>query len=298
MATPTQAVPVKPAVAPRPSLRRVLERLWLPFLQVLLTVILITFLAPTLWMISSSLKASTEIFAHPIVWVPKDPQWSNYARVFEMQPMGRFALNTLFVVVFAVLGTLVSTVLVAYSFSRLRWPGRETWFALLLATMMLPEVITLIPRFMIFKNLGWIDTFLPLIVPFWLAGTPLYVFLMRQFFQGIPIELEEAARIDGASRLQILAQVLLPLSGPVLATVAIFATLQHYNEFMQPLIFLKSRDNWTLALGIAALNDAYTAQWELIFAAGTLMVIPMVILFVIAQRYFVQGIALTGFGGR
>ncbi|MCW5848994.1 MAG: carbohydrate ABC transporter permease [Anaerolineae bacterium] len=263
-----------------------------------MTLLLISFLAPTFWMISSSLKVSTEIFAHPIVWIPKDPQWSNYERVFQIQPMARFILNTLVVTFWAVLGTVISSVLVAYAFSRLRWPGRDFWFALLLATMMLPEIITLIPRFIMFKNFGWINTFLPLTVPYWFAATPLYVFLIRQFFSGIPFELEEAARIDGANRLQVLMRVLLPLSGPVLATVAIFAVLQHYNDFMNPLIFINSRDNWTLALGMTTFNDPNDPKWELAFAAGTVMVTPILILFLVAQRYFVQGIALTGFGGR
>jgi multiple sugar transport system permease protein len=299
MATPSQTVAqTQPTVVPRVKQRSLASRLWLPFLQIFMTILLITFLAPTIWMVSSSLKSTPEIFVHPIVWFPKEPQWSNYVRIFQIQPLGLFAVNTAIVVFFAVLGTVVSTVLVAYAFARMRWPGRDIWFALMLATMMLPEVITLIPRFVLFRNLGWLDTFLPLTVPFWFAGTPLYIFLMKQFFSGIPLELEEAARIDGANRLQILIRVLLPLSGPVLATVAIFATLQHYNEFMTPLIYINSRDKWTLALGVAAFNDALAAQWELIFAAGTMMALPMVILFLIAQRYFVQGIAMTGFGGR
>ena len=297
MATP-HAVPTRAPAVPTPRLKKVLSRLGLPVLQILMTLLLISFLAPTFWMISSSLKVSTELFAHPIVWVPKDPQWSNYARVFAIQPMARFIVNTLVVTFWAVLGTVISSVLVAYAFSRLRWPGRDFWFALLLATMMLPDIITLIPRFIMFKNFGWINTFLPLTVPYWFATTPLYIFLIRQFFSGLPFELEEAARIDGANRLQVLTRVLLPLSGPVLATVAIFAVLQHYNDFMNPLIFINSRDNWTLALGITAFNDPNDPKWELAFAAGTVMVAPILLLFLVAQRYFVQGIALTGFGGR
>ncbi len=297
MAAP-QALPTRASSVRAPGLKKLLGRLWLPVLQILMTLLLISFLAPTFWMLSSSLKVSTEIFAHPIVWVPKDPQWSNYVRVFQIQPMARFILNTLVVTFWAVLGTVVSSVLVAYAFSRLRWPGRDFWFALLLTTMMLPEIITLIPRFIMFKNFGWINTFLPLTVPYWFATTPLYVFLIRQFFSGLPFELEEAARIDGANRLQVLTRVLLPLSGPVLATVTIFAVLQHYNDFMNPLIFINSRDNWTLALGMTTFNDPNDPKWELAFAAGTVMVAPILALFLIAQRYFVQGIALTGFGGR
>jgi ABC-type glycerol-3-phosphate transport system permease component len=285
------------------SRSRALHIAWLFFLQIFLTVLLISFLTPALWMASSSLKASTEVFAHPIVWIPETPQWHNYARLFEILPFDTFAWNTLLVVFFAVSGTLFSSVMVGYSFARLRWPGRDFFFAILIGTLMLPEVITLVPRFIIFRWFNWIDTLLPLIVPFWFGatpGTPLYIFLMRQFFRGIPIELEEAALIDGAGRLRILLQVVLPLTKPVIATVAIFAILQHYTDFMNPLIYLSSLKNWTLALGVAGLNaeESFRSGWELVFVAGTLMTLPVVLLFIFAQRYFVQGITMTGFGGR
>ncbi len=280
------------------SRRQLLERLWLIALQVLMTFLLVTFLVPTLWMISASLKASTEIFQHPITWIPRDPQWSNYVRVFQVIPLAKFAENTVIVVALSVIGTVISSVMVAYAFARIRWPGRDLFFSLLIATMMLPEVVTLIPRFIIFKHLGWIDTWLPLIVPYWCAGTALYVFLIQQFFRGIPMELEEAALIDGASRIRILTEILLPLCKPVIATVAVFALLQHYNSFLEPLIYINSMDKWTLALGIRSINDSNAANWELVFAAGTVMVAPIIALFLVAQRYFVQGIAMTGFGGR
>jgi ABC-type glycerol-3-phosphate transport system permease component len=263
-----------------------------------MTFILISFLVPTLWMVSASLKASTEIFQHPITWIPKDPQWSNYTRVFQVIPLAKFAENTIIVVALSVLGTIISSVMVAYAFARIQWPGRNIFFSLLIATMMLPEVVTLIPRFLIFKQLGWIDTWLPLIVPYWTANTALYVFLLQQFFRGIPMELEEAALIDGAGRVRILTEILLPLCKPVIATVAVFALLQHYNSFLEPLIYVNSMDKWTLALGIRSINDSNAANWELVFAAGTVMVAPIIALFLVAQRYFVQGIAMTGFGGR
>ena len=267
-------------------------------LQIIMTVILVSFLIPTLWMISSSLKVSTEVFAHPIVWVPKDPHWVNYVKIFEVLPFGRFAWNTVLVTGLAVLGTIVSSILVGYSFARLHWPGRNLFFSLMIATMMLPEVITLIPRFILFRWLDWIDTLNPLIVPFWTGASALYVFLVHQFFRGLPIELEEAALIDGATRIQILTQILIPLSKPVIATIAVFALIQHYNSFLEPLIYLNNMNKWTLALGIRAINDSNVKNWELVFAAGTFMLAPVLVLFVIAQRYFVQGIAMTGFGGR
>ena len=268
-------------------------------LQILMTIVVISFLVPALWMISSSLKVSTEVFAHPIVWIPKDPQWKNFVRVFEIMPFAKFIWNTVIVVTLAVVGTVISSAMVAYAFARIRWPGREFFFALLLATMLLPEVITLVPRFIIFRHLGWIDTFAPLTVPYWCAATALYVFLMRQYFRGLPMELEEAALIDGAGRLRILFQIILPLSKPVIATVAVFALFQHYTDYMNPLIYLSSMDKWTLAVGLGSLNanESYGASWELVFAAGTIMTLPMLLLFIFAQRYFVKGIATTGLKG-
>jgi ABC-type glycerol-3-phosphate transport system permease component len=292
-----QLIPPLPA-QPRWRGSRLRRIIWLVVLQIVLTLFLITFLAPTFWMLSSSLKASTEIFKHPIVWIPESPQWNNYVKVFQTLPFARFAWNTFVVVTLAVLGTVISTTVVAYGLARLNFPGRRVIFGLMVATIMLPEIVTLIPRFIMFRTFRWIDTFAPLTVPFWFALTTLYVFLMHQFLRGIPRELDEAAMIDGASRWQILWLIILPLCKPVIATIAVFALIQHYNEFLTPLIFLNRLDNWTMALGIRALNDSNVANWELVFAASTMMLLPVLILFIIAQRYFVQGIALTGFGGR
>ena len=217
-------------------------------LQILMTLLAITFLVPTFWMVSSSLKVSTEVFAHLIVWWPAEPYWRNYVNAFQGHlPLGLFMKNTAVIVFFAVLGTLFSSSLVAYSFARIPWPGRNFWFGLLLGTMMLPDIVTMIPRFILFRTFRWYDTFLPLIVPYWGAVMALYVFLIRQFFLGIPMELEDAAYIDGASRIRILTQILMPLSRPVMATVAVFALLQHYNDFMNPLIYLRTMDKFPMS---------------------------------------------------
>jgi len=307
MATATTSLPTQRAT--RLARRQLTQRLGLIALQIIMTLVLISFLAPTLWMVSSSLKVRTEVFANPIVWIPAVPQWRNYADAMQLLPFGRFALNTFVICGLTVVGTVISSSMVAYAFARLRWPGRDFFFTLLLGTMMLPEIITLIPMFIEFRTLGWTKpgnvlgilplNFLPLVVPYWLGLAPLYVFLMRQFFKGIPMELEEAALVDGASRFRILFSIILPLSKPVIATVAVFSFLQSYNDFLQPLIYLNGRDNWTLALGLRALNDVQqTGQWELLFAASTVVLIPILLVFIFAQRYFVQGIATTGFGGR
>ena len=284
------------------SRKQVREFFRLGLLQIVLTLLLITFLIPAIWMVSSSLKASTEVFTSPVVWIPETPQWNNFARLFQLDslPFATFLLNTVKVTFLAVFGTVLSSAVVSYSFARLNWPGRDFVFGLLVATILIPEVVTLIPKFILFREFGWLDSHLPLTVPYWFAGTPLYVFIMRQFFRSIPKELDEAAFMDGASHLQILFRIILPLSKPAIATVAVFALLQHYNEYLNPLIFLNSLEQWTLPLGIAALNatESFDFTWEMVFAASTMAVTPVIILFVFAQRYFVQGISMTGFGGR
>ncbi|GAB4435712.1 MAG: carbohydrate ABC transporter permease [Chloroflexi bacterium OHK40] len=298
MATETHLSESRTPVSRRREALKLRGRLGDIALEVLMFALLLFFLAPTFWMISSSLKVSNEIFATPVTWIPDNPQWGNYLKIFEVLPLWRFTWNTFVVVSLAVIGTVISSAMVAYAFARLNWPGRDIWFSLLLATMMLPDVITLVPRFVLFRNFGWINTWLPLIVPYWTATTAIYVFLMRQFFRGIPYELEQAAMIDGAGRLRILFQLILPLSVPVLATVAVFAIIQHYNDFLNPLIYINSQSLWTLSLALRAYNDTNVSNWELVFAAATFMLFPMVLLFIFAQRYFVQGIATTGFGGR
>lgn len=286
------------------------QLLSLTALQIFATLLVLTFLMPTLWMISSSFKSSTEIFVVPIKWIPDSLRWKNYVDAFTQPalPMWDFIKNTVMVVTVSLLGTMVSSVMVAYSFARLQWPGRRLFFGIMIATLMLPGIITLIPRFIMFKDFGWINLtipiidvyfpWLPLVVPPWFAGTGLYVFLMYQFMRGIPDELDEAAKMDGANRLQILTRILLPLCKPVLATIAVFGLIQYYNEFMEPLIYLSKLDSWVLALGIRAFNDTNVQNWELVFSASVVMLIPVLVLFIVAQRYFVQGIAMTGFGGR
>ena len=281
------------------------RRAWLSRMGVHLRLILLSLmsLVPVLWMISSSLKASTEIFVTPIEWLPRTPRWENYPAAFARAPIMLYFWNTMIICAFAVLGVALSSALVAFSFSRLRWPGRNFFFGLLLATMMLPGIILIVPRFLMFSYVfrwpgPWIGSFLPLIVPTFFATNGLYVFLIRQFFLGIPVELEDAARMDGASSFRILWQIFIPLSKPVLITVIILTFMQFYNEFLEALVYLKP-NTWTLAVGIRAMNDAaYATSWEIVFATGTLMLAPMVIIFFAAQRYFVEGVTLSGFGGR
>ena len=266
-------------------------------LHVVLIVWGFTFLVPLLWVLSTSLKTPGQVFVLPVQWIPKNPQWSNYKEIFEILPLSSFIRNSLFVTALGTLGSVCSSLLVGYSLARLRWPGRDAVFALLVATMMLPGIVTLIPPYILYKYLHWVDTFLPLFVPSWF-GAPFYIFMMRQFMIGLPYELEEAARIDGASSLRILTTIIAPLCGPAIAAIAIFSALAHYNDFMGPLIYLSTNEKFTLPLGLLWYQGRYGNFWHLVMAASTVALAPVMVLFFVAQRYFVRGIVLTGLAGR
>ena len=263
------------------------------FRYVLLILGAAVFLVPFAWMISSSLKTSREIFAFPPVAWPVSPQWHNYADAVNTIPFLRYLLNTLLVCAGSVAGSVFSASLVAYSFGILRWRGRNFCFKLLLAMMLLPPQVTMVPIFVIFRYLGMIDTFWPLILPSFF-GIPFFIFLVRQFYLGIPYDLVEAARIDGCSEWTIYWRVILPLSGPALATVALFAFTWAWTDFLNPLIYLQEQSHFTLSLGLQQFQESHNAQWALLMAAAALITLPMVVLFFALQRYFVEGIATTG----
>jgi multiple sugar transport system permease protein len=204
--------------------------------------------------------------------------------------------NTLLICVLAIVGTVTSCSLIAYGFARVRWPGRNTVFIVYLSTIMLPAQVTMIPLYIVFRQIGWIGTIWPLVVPAFF-GNALYVFLLRQFFMTIPNELTDAARIDGASELGIFRRIMLPLLKPALATVALFTFVATYRDFLGPLIYLTEQNQWTISLGLKMFQNMYGAQWQLMMAAATLTMIPTVILFFLTQRTFIEGIALTGIKG-
>jgi len=265
--------------------------------HVVLIVLGISFLIPLLWLASTSLKRGAQVFVVPVQWIPTNPQWHNYVEIFDRLPFALFILNTTAITVMGALGSVVSSLLVGFSLSRLKWPGRNFIFVVLLATMMLPPAVLLVPTFVMFKYIGWLDTFYPLFVPSWF-GTAFYIFLMRQFMMGLPVELDEAARIDGASSFRILWQLIAPLSGPAVAAVAIFSFLAHYNDFMDPLIYLTSNEKFTVALGLYWFAGKWGNLWHLVMAASMVTIAPTLILFFVAQRYFVQGIQFSGLTGR
>jgi ABC-type glycerol-3-phosphate transport system permease component len=255
-------------------------------------------LLPFLWLISSSLKLPSQIYTFPPQLIPDPIRWQNYAEVFEAVPVLLYARNTLVIAVFSTIGTVLSSILAGYAFGRLRFAGRDFIFSALLATLMLPYVVIMIPIYVMFSKLGWINTLLPLIVPSYF-GDAFFIFLLRQFFRTIPMELEDAARIDGASRLRSLFQIIVPLARPAVIVVTIQSILGEWNAFMQPLIFLTKRKLFTLALGLNSLQRFETGRdWtHYMMVVGVFMVVPVVILYFVAQREFIQGVVMTGLKG-
>lgn len=288
----------QPAYLKRRDLRRIQDNLLKGFLYIFLSTLALLFMMPLLWVLSSSLKFPAQVYSVPPIWIPDPIQWHNYLEVFTLVPFAQYGLNSLIVAGTATIGSVISSAVVAFALSRLRWPGRNLVFMLVLGTMMLPAVVTLVPTFIIMKTLGWLDTFYPLIVPSWFGANAFYIFLMRQFMLGIPLELDEAARIDGAGSLRILFQLILPLSKPVVAAVVIFSFLERYNDLLGPAMYLTSQDKYTLSIGLHAISGTYGNYWPYVMAASILMTLPIVILFVIFQRQFIRGIQMSGLAGR
>jgi ABC-type glycerol-3-phosphate transport system permease component len=253
---------------------------------------------PLAWMLSTALKAQGEIFLIPIRWIPKTILWSNFPAAVTFVPFLSFYLNSIKVAVLVVMGSVLSASLVAYAFARLRVPGKNIWFIILLSTLMLPTEVTLVPVYLIFRNFGMIDTYLPLILPFWTGGGAFYIFLLRQFFMTLPTELDDAAKIDGASFLNIYASILMPLAKPALATVAIFSFYDSWNDFRGPLIYLNSQSLYTIPIGLQLfISTLGNTPWNYLMAATLLSILPPLLLFFTSQRFFIQGAILTGLKG-
>jgi ABC-type glycerol-3-phosphate transport system permease component len=299
----------QPVTTPQPQPRR---RPWRRFslgesvAWLLLVGLSILFLVPFLWMLSTSLKDFSDLASSN--WIPNPVVWDNYIKAFSFGMWWRWTVNTIIITVVSVIGAVLSTALVAYAFARLRWPGRDLLFAVVLGTMMLPGVVTMIPQFILFSKLpsfglqgaqSWVDTFLPLTVPAF-AGDAFYIFLLRQFLRTVPMELSEAAKIDGASELRIWWSVVLPLVAPALAYIAITKFQYTWEDFMGPLIYLQSEDHYTLQLGLRQFEAAAggSPAWNWLMAASLVVMLPVIIIFVAFQRYFIEGVTLTGMGGR
>jgi ABC-type glycerol-3-phosphate transport system permease component len=242
----------------------------------------------------------------PKRWVPSKTvslrrnvhfRWENYPTAWTSEPFSLYTLNTLIITSLGIIGQAVSASLVAFGFARLEWPGRNILFLLLLSTMMLPQEVTMIPSFLIFRQLGWIDTFLPLIVPAFLGGGAFSIFLFRQFFLSLPRELDDAARVDGCGSFGIYLYILMPLCKPIIATIAVFSFVAHWNDFLTPLIYLNSSDKFTLAVGLRFFQGAYGTDMHLLMAASTLALIPVLLVFFVGQKYFVRSIVMSGVKG-
>ena len=255
------------------------------------------FLFPFYWMVKSSLVDLSSIFQPTPSLVPSHPSLANYATALTMFPFGRFFLNSLLVATLTVLGTLLTASMCAFSFSRLRWRWRNPVFSVVLTGMMLPFFVVMIPQFILWRFLGLTDGFTPLIAPAWFGGGVFNIFLLRQFFLGIPRELDEAARLDGASHARVFFQIVLPLSKPALIVVGLLTFLASWNDYLAPLIFITSEDKYTLMLGLNMFLGGYTAQWNYLMAATCAIVLPSILIFLVAQKYLMEGIVMTGLKG-
>jgi multiple sugar transport system permease protein len=261
-----------------------------------LIILSLVFITPFLWLVGTSLKIDTQILVFPPVWIPQPITFQQYVKGLNYIPFLRYLGNTAIYCGLAVMGTIISSSLVAYSLARIRWPGRNLLFAIVIATLMVPAQVTLIPLFLVFKTLGWIDSLAPLIVPHFFLQ-PFAIFLLRQFFLTIPHELSEAARVDGANEVRIYWSILMPLATPVLASVGLFTFLATWNDYLGPLIYLNSPENYTLSLGLAQFRGEHGVEWGPMMAVSTVMIVPVLLAFFFTQRTFVQGITLTGIKG-
>lgn len=277
------------------------DTLWRMLVWAMLVVGSIIMFIPFLWLVSGSFKTEMQVFQFPPQWIPDPIIWNNYAEAWKAAPWLIFLRNTVFILLVNEFGILVSASLCAYGFARINFTGRNVWFGILLITMMLPGVVLMIPTYVMFSRLGWVNTYLPLTVPVFFGGGAFNIFLLRQFFRSLPTELGDAAKIDGCSELNIFLQIMLPLAKPALATIAVFTFLGVWNDFMGPLLYLsKDPNNYTVSLGLASFrnNTFYDrVRWDLLMAASTATIAPVISIFFLAQRFFVQGIATTGLKG-
>lgn len=288
---PSQSV--KPPGVQRKHIRRIANQISAHAILIALSLL---FALPFVWLVSTSLKPTEQLFRLPPEWIPRPFTWDNYPRALTYIPFFLYLRNTLYIALFNVVGTLISCSLAAYGFARIRWPGRNALFFVLIATLMIPYQVTLIPTFLIFRQIGWVGSFNALTWPS-LTGSAFFIFLLRQFYLTIPQELSSAAKIDGANEFQIYWRIILPLSKPAFAAVALFTFNSSWNDLLGPLIYLNDESHYTLALGLYGFLSRVRTEWGMLMAASTVMVTPIIVLFFFTQRTFIQGITLTGIKG-
>lgn len=292
MAT-TQSISTKPALFKRQSVTNGI-RLTLTYLVLTLFAAVISI--PLIWIISTSLKVPTQIFTWPIEWIPNPVKFSNYAEALASRPFGTWATNSIICAGLSVLGHCLSATVVGYAFSRIRWSGRNILFLVMLSGLMLPQEVTLIPQFIIFSKIGWVNTLFPLFVPTFFGGA-FNIFVMRQFMLTLPKDLDDAAKIDGCNHVQTLFRIIVPQVFPALGFIAINTFRARWNDFFHPLIYLNNPKLFTLALGLRSFMSEYQVEWSYLMAASLMVMLPVIILFFIAQRYFIQGVVFTGVKG-
>ncbi len=251
------------------------------------------FIIPFIWMVSTSLKPLTQVFTFPPEWIPKPFMWSNYLDAMNYIPFFTYLKNTIIITVFSTVGAVISCPLVAYSFAKLKWPGRNALFIITIGVMMIPGQVTMIPLFLLFEKLGMVGTPYPLIIPAFF-GVPFYIFLLRQFFMGLPDSLREAAKIDGASEFRIYLQIMLPLAKPAILAVGLFQFMASWTDFIGPLLYLTDSVQYTLSLGLQQFQSQKGSEWGLMMAVSTMMTVPIIILFFFLQKTFIKGITFSG----
>jgi multiple sugar transport system permease protein len=287
--------------------RRFQEGISKTFAYIVILILSIPFIVPLFWLISTALKTPAQVYQSPPVWIPNPIRWENFTEALSVAPFGKFLVNSLITTFIPMAGEVFISAMIAFSFARARWPGRDVVFSICLAVMLLPGIVTFIPTFILFAKLKWVNTFLPFIVPAYF-GVPLYIFMFRQFMLTLPKELDDAARIDGANTFQIFMLVIMPLLGPILATVGILSFMAHWNDFFGPMIYLQKADLKTLMLGLAFFESAVTgtggsyslitsSRIHLLMAITLLINLPSVLLFIFFQKYFVRDVIFSGIKG-
>lgn len=300
MTSQSESISLQPSTNARVTAQQAgsIDRWWRILIWLVLVGGACIMLLPFLWLVSSSVKEELAIFRYPPQWIPDPFKFSNYVEMWTARPFLTYVTNSILLVLINEVAVLGSASLVAYGFARLDFPGRNFWFSVVIATMMLPGIVLLVPTFILFTRLHWVDTFLPLTVPAFFGGGAFNIFLLRQFFRSIPADLADAARIDGCNEFGIYMRIMLPLAKAALATIAVFVFIGVWNDFTGPLLYLsKSQEKFTVALGLATFQTEFRTRWDLLMAASTAMLLPIVAIFFFAQRFFIQGIVTTGLKG-
>ncbi len=267
------------------------------FVYTCLVVGTVVIMIPFFWMITTSLKKSGTEFTFPIEWLPNPPRWKNYVDGWTVLPFNRWAVNSVRISALAIAGSVISSAIVGFGFGRIRFPGRDALFMLVLATMMLPFPSVIVPLFLLFKRIGWIDTILPLTVPTFFGANAFFIFLLRQFFRTLPLDLDDAARVDGCNTFHVFLRICLPLIRPALGIIFVFSFMHNWNDFLGPLIFLSHTTKYTLALGLRYFQSQYRVEWALMMAVSLIILTPNIVLFFLAQKYYIQGIVVSGVKG-